>query len=228
MNSKLKSLASDTLIYGISTIVGRFLTFMLTPIYSNYIKGPEYGDVIYIFSIIAFLNIIYSFGMDSAFFRFFKKDDKSEIKKVFSLSYLTITAISAVVSGLALIFSGSIAPAITNLHNGQELICIGAIIPFLDAVMIVPYSYLRMTRRAKRFAFTKFILIIIAVTSNVIFVIVFRMGAKGVLFAQLAANIAGALFFIPMIARHLTFKFDERGIRVDARSRPSGCRDSPI
>ncbi|MGA2298071.1 MAG: oligosaccharide flippase family protein [FCB group bacterium] len=210
MINKLKSLASDTMIYGMSTIVGRFLTFMLTPIYSNYIKGTEYGDVIYIFSIIAFLNIIYSFGMDSAFFRFYKKDDKFEIKKVFSLSYLTITIISFLISGLALIFSKSIAPSFTNLSNGAELICIGAMIPFLDAVMIVPYSYLRMTRRAKRFAFTKFFLIIIAVTFNVIFVIILRMGAKGVLYAQLMANIVGALIFIPMIAKHLTFRFNRK------------------
>ncbi|MFA6570382.1 MAG: oligosaccharide flippase family protein [Bacteroidota bacterium] len=209
MLSKLKSLASDTLVYGISTIVGRFLTFMLTPIYSNYISGDEYGDVVYIFSIIAFFNILNSFGMDSAFFRFYKKDNPEDIKKVFTKSYLVITVVSGILSGLAIIFAEQIAPKITSLPNGVTLIPLAAIIPFLDAVMIIPYSYLRMSRHAKRFAYTKFSLIIIAVFFNFLLVVKYKMGGEGVFYAQLAANIAGALIFIPMIIKNLTFKFDK-------------------
>src|SRR3989339_538422 len=105
MKSRIKSLASDTLIYGVSTIVGRFLTFLLTPIYSNYLNGAEYGDAIYIFSFVAFINIIYSFGMDTAFMRFYDKDDKEYSKKVFTMAYLTIAVISGVVSIIVIIFA---------------------------------------------------------------------------------------------------------------------------
>ncbi len=83
MKSRIGSLASDTMIYGIFTILGRFITFMLTPLYTNYLTKQEVGDVTYIFSLIAFINIIYSFGMDSSFFRFYKSDNKEDSVKVF-------------------------------------------------------------------------------------------------------------------------------------------------
>jgi O-antigen/teichoic acid export membrane protein len=213
MKSRLRSLASDTMIYGVSTIAGRFLTFMLTPIYSNYLSGREYGDVIYIFSIIAFMNIVYSFGMDSAFFRFYSKNDLQETRRVFSVSYLSITFISGVVSLTVFLFADSIAPVITSLKSGPELIRVAAIIPFLDSMLIVPYSYLRMTRKAFRFSMTKFGLIIIAVASNVIFVIILRWGARGVLYSNLMSNIVGALIFIAMIYGHLRFDFNFKLIK---------------
>ncbi|MBI5326314.1 MAG: oligosaccharide flippase family protein [Ignavibacteriae bacterium] len=208
MKSRIKSLASDTLIYGVSTIVGRFLTFLLTPIYSNYLTGTEYGDVIYIFSIVAFINIVYSVGMDSAFFRFYKKDDLDETKKVFTISYMSIALVSGFISLIIIIMAGKIAPVFTNLPEGPELIRIAALIPFLDAIMFIPYAYLRMTRKSIRFAYTKLILIIIAVAGNAIFVVIMKLGARGVFYSQLAANILGALIFIPLIVRHLIIKTD--------------------
>src|SRR3989339_718958 len=208
MKSRIKSLASDTLIYGVSTIVGRFLTFLLTPIYSNYLNGAEYGDAIYIFSFVAFINIIYSFGMDTAFMRFYDKDDKEYSKKVFTMAYLTIAVISGVVSIIVIIFADAIAPTLTDLKTGPEIIRIAALIPFLDAVMFVPYAFLRMTRRPYRFALTKLGLIFIAVASNAVFVVILRWQALGIFYSQLMANIVGALIFIPMISSHFNWKLD--------------------
>ncbi len=208
MKSRIKNLASDTLIYGVSTIVGRFLTFLLTPIYSNYLNGAEYGDAIYIFSFVAFINIIYSFGMDTAFMRFYDKDDKAYSGKVFTMAYMAIALISGAISIIVIIFADSIAPALTDLKSGPELIRVAALIPFLDAVMFVPYAFLRMTRRPYRFALTKLGLIFIAVVSNAIFVVILHWQALGIFYSQLMANIVGALIFIPMIASHFNWNLD--------------------
>jgi O-antigen/teichoic acid export membrane protein len=208
MKSRIKSLASDTLIYGVSTIVGRFLTFLLTPIYSNYLNGAEYGDAIYIFSFVAFVNIIYSFGMDTAYMRFFDKNDNEYSKKVFTMAYLTIAVISGFITIIVIIFADLIAPALTDLKSGPEIVKIAALIPFLDAVMFVPYAFLRMTRRPMRFALTKLALIFIAVASNAVFVVILRWQALGIFYSQFMANIVGALIFIPMIVSHFNWKLD--------------------
>ncbi len=206
--SRIRELASDTLIYGVFTIVGRFLTFLLTPLYTNYLSIVEFGDIGYIFAILAFMNIIYGFGMDSAYFRFFDPDKKEKSRNVFTHSYITIAAVSLITSSACIVFSGNIAPLITELPNGRELIILAALIPFLDALMIIPYSRLRITRKAKRFALTKFFLVVIAVGLNFLFVVHMKLGAVGVLYAQVIANAVGASIFLPTIVRRIKFKID--------------------
>ena len=128
MKSRIRSLASDTMIYGIFTIVGRFVTFMLTPLYTNYLTIKEVGDITYLFSIIAFLNIIFSFGLDSAFFRFFKKDDHEHNKKVFSHSYIGIALLSLIITTITIFFSRPIAGSLIDMKDGYILIILGAFI----------------------------------------------------------------------------------------------------
>ena len=206
--SRIKSLASDTLIYGVFTIVARFLTFMLTPLYTNYLTMVEFADIQYIFVILAVINIVYGFGMDSSYFRFYEKGSEEQSNKVFTLSYLSIVLISGTISILIIIFSKPIAPVITELQNGQKLIMMAAMVPFLDALMIIPYAYLRMTRQAKKFAMTKFFLVIIAVILNFVFVVFMRWGIEGILYAQIIANGVGALIFVKIIFTKIKFKFD--------------------
>jgi O-antigen/teichoic acid export membrane protein len=213
MINRLKNLASDTAVYGLFTIVGRFLTFLLTPLYTNYLSIEEVGDIVFIFSIIAFLNIIYSFGMDSAFFRFYSKDKPEQTKKVFSSSYFTILIISGIITLIFLLFAGLFAPGISDLPNATTLIRYAALIPFLDALMFIPYSYLRMTRQAKKFATAKFFLIIITVGMNFLLVVFINMGAEGVLLSQLTANLMGLFFFVPLIYNQLDFRFDFKLIK---------------
>ncbi|MGB9913715.1 MAG: hypothetical protein ACPLRO_10150, partial [Candidatus Kapaibacteriota bacterium] len=86
MKSRILSLFGDTLIYGIFIIVGRFLTFLLTPFYTNFLTVEEVGDVGNFFALIAFVNVIYSFGMDAAFFRFYNKDNEAQGKMAFTYS----------------------------------------------------------------------------------------------------------------------------------------------
>ncbi len=206
--SRFRNLASDTLIYGVFTSVGRFLTFLLVPLYTNYISVSELGAIQYIFTILAILNIIYGFGMGSAYLRFYKKDDIEQSNKVFTIAYVFIAIISFASSIAIIIFSKSIAPFVTDLPIGPDLIILAAIIPFLDALMIIPYSYLRMSRHARKFALTKFILVIIAVAFNFYFVVGLKLGAKGILYAQIIANALGAAYFVPMLLQKFRKRFD--------------------
>ena len=208
MRAQLQNLASETAVYGVFTIVGRFLTFLLTPIYSNYLTMEEVGDINNIYSIIAFIMVIYCFGMESSFFRFYEKDNFEINKKVYSHTYLTIALISFAISSVFIIFSSSIAPAISDLPNAINLILIASLIPFFDALMIIPYTFLRMTRQAKKFSMIRFVLIIVAVALNFLFVVYLRWGAEGVLYAQMIANVIGVMIFIPNVIQYFKFSLD--------------------
>ncbi len=208
MQNKIKTLASDTLIYGIFTVVSRFLTFLLTPLYSNYLTLDEVGDVTYIFSIIAFLNIIYNIGMETAFFRFYKKDDILETKKAFSNSYLVIIIFSLLLSLLIFFNSEAIANSLPLTTNAIQLIQISAFIPFFDSIAVIPYALLRMVRKVKKFSTLRFLQVMIAVVLNVVFVVAFPWGSKGVMLAQIIANALAVFIFIPELRKYLIFKID--------------------
>jgi O-antigen/teichoic acid export membrane protein len=208
MLSKLKTLASDTAIYGTFTIIGRFLTFLLTPLYTNYLLVPEVGDVSYLFSLIAFINIFYTFGMESSFMRFYKAGDYEANCKAFTLSYLTIASVSALLSLTVFIFADQIAATLPDLRGGATLIRYASLIPFLEAIVKVPLGLLRMVRNAKRFSYTRVYVILLAVALNVLFVAIIPMGAKGVIIAQVLANLFGVILYLPELVKYMRFKFD--------------------
>lgn len=206
MKDKIKLLASDTLIYGISGILGRFLSFLLTPIYSNYLSVTENGELITIFSLIAFLNIIYSFGMESAFFRFYKSNDLAHNKKVFSNAFLLIVSISFIFSLNFFLFADYYSGFIDNFHNGGKILRVAAFLPFLDSLIIVPFALLRMQRSAKKYAYLRFFAILINVALNMFFVVNLKMGEIGVFISQAIASSITVIILSKEIIKHIDFQ----------------------
>ena len=90
MLEKIKSLSKETLIYGTSTIVGRFLNFILVPFYTNVFPPSEYGIVTLIFAYIAMMNIFFSIGFESGYFKFASTLEAGDEKENFSLPFFTI------------------------------------------------------------------------------------------------------------------------------------------
>ena len=210
IRDKIKSLASDTLTYGVFQTLGRFLSFMLTPLYSNYLTKADNGIVAYLFAIIAIVVYIYSFGMEAAFFRFFEKDNENNNKKVFTTAYFTIALISLFFTSLILIFSSQISKYIIgDFENAVLILQIAALIPFFDMLMVIPYGKLRMQHKVKRFAITRFCIILLAVILNIFFLIYTDFGTLGVFLAQLIASLCGACIFLPDVIKSLDLNFDK-------------------
>jgi O-antigen/teichoic acid export membrane protein len=210
MKSRILNLAGDTLTYGIFILIGRFLTFLLTPFYTNFLTTEEVGDVGNFFALIAFVNVVYSFGMDSAFFRFYSKDDLSRSKLAFTYSYLVISGISLSLTIILLLTSKYFALLLTNLPDKDFIVRLAILVPFTDCLMVVPYAYLRMTRKVAKFSLIRFSLIVVAVGLNIYFVVIQKIGIKGVFYAQLIANLLGVLIFVPTIKRLLFLKWDSK------------------
>ena len=100
MLAQIRRLGTDTAIYGISTILGRFLNFLLVPFYTNVLLPGEYGIVAYVYSIIAFLNIVYVYGMESAYFKYSSTGRVGTPRQNFSTPFLSLLVTSALLSGI--------------------------------------------------------------------------------------------------------------------------------
>src|SRR4030042_2777891 len=100
--SKIKELTKDTAVYGISTILGRFLNFLLVPFYTNVFIPEEYGIVSNIYAYVALIAIFYLYGMDSAFMKYAAADENKNEKNTFSTPFLSVL-ISAFIFSLIII-----------------------------------------------------------------------------------------------------------------------------
>ncbi len=211
MLEKLKSLSKQTLIYGTSTIIGRFLNFILVPFYTNVFPPSEYGVVAVVFAYIAFLNIVYSFGFEAGYFYFGSQKEIGTDKENFSHPYMMIAVNSLIFSGIIAIFHSPIA-SITGINN-QSFIFYSAFILFFDALTLIPFAYLRLKNKAKVFASIKLINISVNVLLNLLLILVFKFGLEAIFISNLAASFITFLLLLPYIIKNLSFSFNKSLIK---------------
>lgn len=165
---KLQSLAKDTAIYGLSSIIGRFLNYLLVPLYTAKmsVESGNYGVVTNIYAWTAILLVLLTFGFETTFFRFASKE-KNEVRKVFSMSMQVIGAICTVFLLIIFIFLPSIANALGYGMN-PEFIGMMAVVVALDALQSIPFGLLRLQNRPLKFASLKLLNIFTNIALNLI------------------------------------------------------------
>jgi len=208
MLDKIKSLSKQTLIYGTSTIIGRFLNFILVPFYTNVFPPSEYGVVAVVFAYIAFLNIVYSFGFEAGYFRFASAKEVGDEKQNFTHPFVFITANSFIISGLILLFHSSIA-ALIGVKD-ESIIIYSAFILFFDALALIPFAYLRLKNKAKVFASIKLVNISVNVALNLVLILVFKLGLEAVFISNLAASLVTLLLLLPNILKNISFTYHKQ------------------
>lgn len=152
---KLQSLLKDTAIYGLSSIVGRFLNYLLVPLYTAKmsVESGNYGVVTNIYAWTAVLLVFLTFGFETTFFRFASKE-KADVSKVFSLSMQVIGALCGVFLVGVLCFLPSVAGAL-GYEKHPEFIGMMAVVVALDALQAIPFGLLRLQKRPIKFAALK-------------------------------------------------------------------------
>ncbi len=232
MKEKLKELTKDTAVYGISTILSRFLTFILVPFYSQYLIPAEYGIVSTVYAYIAFLNILYLYGMDSAYLKFASLKDELNPKEVFSNGFLFVLSTSIILSVIILSFRSSINYAIEIPEQFSIITIYTTLILFFDALSVIPFAYLRITRKAKKFALLKTLNIVLTVTLNIILIAGYRKGIEAIFFSNLAASIFTILTLSKEVFQNLNLKFDseilKRMLRFGIPYLPAGLASMVI
>lgn len=164
--SPLRKLASQTAVYGLSTILGRFLNYLLVPLHTRVFDTDEYGVVSELYAYISFFLVVLTYGMETAFFRFSQDEEKKD--KVFPTAFVSVS-ISSVVFMLGMgVFAQPIANAI-RYPNHPEYIVIFSLILGFDAMTSIPFALLRQQGRPTKFAIVKNINIISNILLNIYF-----------------------------------------------------------
>ena len=161
MLDKLKQLSKDTAIYGVSTIVGRFLNFLLVPFYTNIFLPDEYGLITNIYAFIAVLNIIFIYGMDAAYLKFSKDEELGNEKDIFSTPYYSVLIFSLIFCLVIILIRIPIGISLAVSHNYNYLFYFVAAILFTDSISAIPFIKLRIERKTRKFAAFKIVNIII-------------------------------------------------------------------
>ena len=151
-NNILKKLASQTAIYGLSSIIGRLLNYLLVPLYTRVFAASEYGVVTELYSYVGFLLIIFTYGTETAFFRFIK--DAEQPSKVYSTIMVSLLGTSAFFVGLFLLFAVPISELIQYENHVEYIIWFALILGF-DALSSIPFAHLRYKEKAWQFAAIK-------------------------------------------------------------------------
>lgn len=196
MSNPIKKLVGQTAIYGLSSIIGRLLNYLLVPLYvSVFAKTSDYGVISELYAWIAFLMVLLTFGMETAYFKFLS-DHPDKKNKIFRNSMLSVLTVNLTFLVAILIFNGIIADKLLFPNNPEYIILLGIIV-VIDATSALPLAKLRAEEKAKKFAVIQLIGIGINIGLNLILMLIFfnpetqhaEVGVRYILFANIIASL---------------------------------------
>jgi O-antigen/teichoic acid export membrane protein len=213
----IKKLAGQTVIYGLGTIVPRFLNYLLTPILTYIFSVAEFGINSELFAYISFLNVVFTYGMETTFFNFNSRLENKD--EVFSTALVALLVSSCLFSLPLLLFSGKIAGTLStpNATYLPVFIVWSVLIVMSDTLMAIPFARLRAGNKAVQFSFLKLFNVCVNFGATLFFVIICRnnymrgdnsflsflyrpeIGIGYVFLANLLANILTLLLLLPQI-----------------------------
>jgi O-antigen/teichoic acid export membrane protein len=217
-----KKLAGETVIYGMSSIIGRFLNWWLMPLYVNLFVPSEYGIVTNLYAYVAFLMVFLTYGMETGFFRFASKNSESE--KVYSTALISLFFSSSLFLVLILLFKNELAALIQYPDHPEYILWFGFILA-IDAFTAIPFARLRLNNRPVKFAVIKLINIGFNIAFNLFFLLLCPrliennpdsvvqfvyssdIGVGYVFISNLLASIVTLLLLLPEIFK-FSFYFD--------------------
>lgn len=172
MSNGLKGLAKDTVVYGLSSIIGRFLNWLLVPMYVRVLATPgEYGIVTNLYGWTALLLAVLTFGMETTYFRFSTRRDEQEPMRVYANSLMSVGVLSSLFALLGFLFLNPISSFLGYAMH-PEYVGMLIFIVAIDAVCSIPFARLRCEEKAWKFAGIKLANIALNILLNIFFLIV--------------------------------------------------------
>ena len=220
--ANMKSLAKDTAIYGLSSIVGRFLNYLLVPLYTHYMPkdSGDYGISTNMYAYTALILVLLTFGMETTLFRFANEEIPSDAQQqgkrwpdtVFTTSFAVVGTLAAIFLILLFCLITPICNVLGYEKHPDYLLMMGVVVA-LDALQAIPFSYLRFQRRPIRFASLKLLFIFMNIALNVIFFVwLGKTSVFYVFFLNLLCTGFITFFFIPDLL-HIQWHFDGKLLR---------------
>ena len=167
--AKLKALAKDTAIYGMSSIVGRFLNYLLVPLYTAKMSAASggYGVITNMYAYVALILVILTFGMETTYFRFTNKTHEDSMH-VYSTTLISVGTVSLTFVVLVLLFITPLSQ-VMGYGDHPSYVWVMAVTVAIDAVLCIPFAYLRQQKKAVKFALLKLLNIAANITLNIIY-----------------------------------------------------------
>lgn len=208
----LRKLASQTAIYGLSSMLGRFINFLLVIPHTEYLKTVgAYGDITTVFAFMAFFNILLSYGMDTTYFNFIRNGHAPE--KVYAIAQKSLIASTLIFSALVLVFSQA-AAKFMGFPANTEYVYICLIFLCFDTLSILPFARIRYEERPLKFAAVKLANILVNVGLNLLllthtpdFLKSFNQVSL-ILIANAAASMVSFTLLSPLVFK-IKFDFDK-------------------
>lgn len=169
-NLQMKILAKETAIYGVSSIVGKFLNWLLVPLYTYVLQQQsDYGIVTNLYAWTALLLVILTYGMETGFFRFANKEGENS-QTVYSTSLIALFTTSLLFALACVIWRIPIANAL-GYPTHSEFIALLGIVVAMDAFASIPFAYLRYKKRPLQFAILKLLFVFLNIALNLFFLV---------------------------------------------------------
>ncbi|MFN8256451.1 MAG: polysaccharide biosynthesis C-terminal domain-containing protein [Bacteroidales bacterium] len=208
MKHPIKSLIGQTAIYGLSSILGRFLNYLLVPLYTSLFVPSEYGVVSEMYAYVSIFMVILTYGMETGFFRFSQNTeyDKNSVYSTAMFSLVTTSVIFVIL----IFFTGGFISGLMGYSRFPEYIVLLGFTIALDAVSALPFAKLRNENRARRFAIIKFINIGVNIGFNLFFLVFLPefFGTDNFIYNIVYPNISiGYIFISNFLASLVTLLF---------------------
>lgn len=170
--ANLKTLFKDTALYGMSSIVGRFLNYLLVPLYTAKIAASSggYGVITNVYAYTALLLVILTFGMETTFFRFVNKEGANPMR-TYSTVLIMVGSVAVLFVALVLAFINPVS-SFMGYSAHEEYVAVMAACVAIDAFQCIPFAYLRYKHRPWKFVALKMLFIVLNITLNIVYFVV--------------------------------------------------------
>jgi O-antigen/teichoic acid export membrane protein len=163
----IKKLAGQTVWYGLSSIAARFLNYLLTPYLTMSLHSDKYGQMSTIYAALPFLNVVFTYGMETAYFRFVQKDKlKTDI---YSTAMISMISSTIFLTTMLFIFKSGLT-SLLKLESHPEFITYSIFITALDTLTTLPFAKLRQDGRPRKFAITRILNITLTIVLTYFFI----------------------------------------------------------
>ena len=202
---KLTTIFKDTAIYGLSSIIGRFLNYLLVPLYTAQLSAASggYGIITNIYAYVALAMVLLTFGMETTYFRFTNKTH-TDSQTVYGTTLMTVGSLSLVFAVLVLLF---LSPVSQLMGYGEHPDYVGvmAVTVAIDAFLCIPFAHLRQEKKALKFAALKLLNIVVSIVLNVIYF--HYMDGKDVGYAFYINLVCTAMLAVCLVTEYTGFRW---------------------
>ena len=202
---KLQTIAKDTAIYGLSSIIGKFLNYLLVPLYTAQLSAASggYGVITNMYAYVALILVILTFGMETTYFRFTNKTH-TDSQVVYSTTLISVGTVCAVFAALVILFIKPIS-SLMGYGDHPEWVWVMALTVAIDAFLCIPFAHLRQQKKAIKFATLKLLNIVVSILLNLIYF--YWMDGKDVGYAFYINLVCTAMLAVCLITEYTGFRW---------------------